>query len=131
MTKKILKLCIRIVEQNNNKHPDPDGYRHFSFIIQEDKIVEWDTNKVGPPILFRGYPSYGKIHAEFSVWNKAKGIILKNTKFEIVNVRITKCGSIRISCPCQNCFDYLKSQGCCRIWFTTGLEKRFAKIDCH
>jgi hypothetical protein len=130
MNKKVLKQCIRIAEKNNYKHPDKDGYRHFSFVVQNDAICDWSTNTCAAPILIRGYPIYGKIHAEFNVWNKAKGILLKNSKFEVVNMRMTKNGGIRNSCPCLNCFKYLRNQGCYRIWFTTGLEQSFAKMEC-
>jgi len=129
MNKKTLKQCIRIAEQNNHKHPDSTGYRHFSFLVQNDKIVEHATNTIGDPIIIRGYPKYGKVHSEFNVWKKAKGILNKNSVFEVVNVRMTKGGLIKMSCPCKNCFDYLKSQGCYRIHFTTDLGS-FAKVDC-
>ena len=130
MNKKILKQCLRIAERNNHKHPDDDGYHHFSFVVQNDRICEWATNTTGEPICIRGYPTYGKVHSEFNVWNKAKGILKKNTRFEVVNIRMTRgYGAVKMSCPCKNCYNYLKSQGCYRIYFTTDLGS-FAKVDC-
>lgn len=130
MNKKILKQCLIISEKNNHKHPDQDGYRHFSFVVQNEKIIEWATNTIGEPIMFLGYPSYGKVHAEFNALNKARGIMVRYSRFEVVNIRITKGGLIRNSCPCKNCFDFLASHGCSKIWFTTGLNKAFARVEC-
>lgn len=124
MKSRVLNTCLDIAFKNNNpiKHPEWECYKHFSFIVQDNKIVEWGTNRRGSSFTFLGYEPYQKIHSEVDAYFKAKGIMDKHVDFEVVNIRLTKTGMIKASNPCKCCFAFLKNLGCKRIWFTTGVE---------
>lgn len=121
MKRKILDNCLQIAMQNNIKHPEWDHYHHFSFIIQNNAIVEWGTNRPSSPMILLGYPPYTKMHSEVDAYFKAKGLMQKGVGFEVVNVRLTKTYRIRASDPCKCCFGFLRNLGCKRVWFTTNM----------
>lgn len=121
MKTRILKNCLEIAFKNNNptNHPQWECYKHYTFLIQNNKIISWGTNRAGSSFTYLGYEPYQKIHSEVDCWKKSKGIMDKNISFEIVNIRLTKTGMIRDSSPCKCCFAFLKNLGCKRIWFST------------
>lgn len=120
MKPKILKECTEIALANNNpSHDQWDCYKHYSFIVQENKIVSWGTNKRGSPLTFLGYQPHQKIHVETVAYFKADRLLKKNIPFEVVNIRLGKNNMIKISAPCKCCSNFLKNLGCKRIWFTT------------
>jgi len=126
---RILNECLTIAFKNNNpiKHPQWDCYKHYSFVIQNHKIVEWGTNRRGSSFTFLGYEPYQKIHSEVDAYFKARGIMDKGVPFEVVNIRLTKNGTLRDSNPCKCCFAFLRNLGCKAIWFSTDLEN-FASL---
>jgi tRNA(Arg) A34 adenosine deaminase TadA len=120
MKRKLLLECLSIATKNNPKHPESDCYRHFSFIIQKNKIVTWGTNRRSSPLTFLGYPAYSKMHSEIDAYYKAKGI-MDRTGFEVINIRLTKSNNLKESTPCKCCYAFLKHLGCNRIWFSTSM----------
>ena len=127
--KSILRQCLRISRQKNNPklHPEFGKFHHFSFVIQNNKILEWGTNKTGDPLTKFGYPEYGKMHSENSAYFKAKGILDHSKPWEMVNIRLNKRNEIRVSKPCKCCSSYLRILGCKMVWFTT--EAGWAKVN--
>lgn len=125
MRKKMLGICLGMARDYLHKHVE--NYCHFTFIIQDNKVVEWGTNRSADALTFLGYPKHSKMHSEVDAYFKAKGILDKKP-FEAVNIRITRTGLIRNSRPCKCCFEFLKGLKCKRIWFTTNLEN-FARMD--
>jgi hypothetical protein len=123
MKKRILQECLRIAKEHNKPelHPEWGCYHHFSFVIVDNKILEWGTNCKGDPLISLGYPKWGKIHSEYAAWKRAKGLMNKKDYFSVVNIRLTKQGVISESKPCSCCFNFLKDQNCKHIWFTTDI----------
>lgn len=119
MKRKVLHQCLSIAVKNNPFHPEWDHYHHFSFIIQDNKIVQFATNKRASPLTHLGFGSYTKMHSEVNVYQKAKGIMDRNSDFEVVNIRLTKNNEVKESQPCKCCYAFLRHLGCKRIWFTT------------
>ena len=121
MKSSLLKKCLEIARDNNTpiKHPQWGCYHHFSFIIQEGKIIDWGTNRKASPLTFLGYLPHAKIHSETDAYFKAKGIMIKGASFEIVNIRLNKMSKIMNSEPCKCCFTFLNNMGCKKAWFTT------------
>jgi len=120
MKRKLLQECLTIAHKNNTptKHPQWNCYKHFSFIIHRNKIVDWGTNRAGSPLTF-GYEPYSKIHSEVDAYFRAKGLMRKGELFEVVNIRLTKGFKLKSSSPCKCCWNFLRNLGCKRIWFTT------------
>lgn len=131
MKRKILYECLEIARRNNTpeKHPQWGFYHHFSFIISDNKILEWGTNRSSQPLTYLGYDSYTKMHSETDAYFKAKGLMRKKQQtFEVVNIRLNKSNRIKMSNPCKCCFTFLKNMGCKKIWFTTNIDS-FASLD--
>lgn len=124
MKAKDLFNCYDIAKRHVKNHPEWDCYKHYSFIFQDGVLIEWGCNRKGSPLI--GYPSYGKIHAESDAYSKARGLLDKNTPFEIVNIRLNKSGDLKISKPCKCCFNFLINVGCKSIWYSN--EIGFSKM---
>lgn len=127
MTKRILERCLNISKKYLKKHSRIDGYKHYSFIIQNNRIIEWGTNISGAPLLKFGYKDFQMIHAENTAYKKAKGLLDKSIKFEVINIRLNNNGNIKISKPCNCCFNFLKELGCSNIWYSKS-DGEFKKI---
>lgn len=128
MKRSILRECIRISKEKNNNFPAPMKKHHFSFIIQNNKIVEWGTNvsiSRGVDIVgnqspkYRGYPDYAMFHSEAAAYKKAKGILSPKDSFEVINIRLNTTGGILLSKPCDCCFNFLRTLNCNKVWFST------------
>lgn len=128
MKKTVLRECERIAVSKNELHPEWGvGYHHFSFIIQNNKIIEMGMNRAGPPLVEFGYnEKFGKIHAETDAYRKARGILDLSRTFEVVNIRLNKRGLLRLSKPCGCCYEFLFVMGCKAVFFST--EIGFAKM---
>jgi len=124
MKKKLLAECLNIAIKNNTplKHPQWDCYKHFSFIIQNNKIIEWGTNRQGSAMIYLGYAPYQKIHSEVDAYFKARGIMDRNKPFEVINIRLNKTSHLKVSNPCKCCLAFLNHLGCKRIWYSTDNE---------
>ena len=110
---------MEIAMKNNNpdSHPQFFNYAHYTFICQRNKILGYGTNMAGPAKY--GYKPYMKIHSEYVAYNKYKYLLKKEEPFEIVNVRLSRLNSLKISMPCNCCISYLKLTGCRRVYFST------------
>ena len=120
MTSKILNECLQFAQQHFHKHPQYEHYIHYTFIIQNNQLVEWGTNLDGNPPLHFGYNKKSgapKLHSEFVAYKKGRGL-LNNDPFDLVNIRVNRRGEVKISAPCFVCQEWLKSVHCSTVWFT-------------
>jgi len=125
MKKTILRECIRCACARNERIQHLD-FRHFSFVVVGNKIISCGNNvtfltpKTGMLYpKYRGYTEVGTgIHSEVFAYKKARGL-LNGADFEIVNVRVTNRGDVKLSKPCPCCVQFLKQLGCTRVWFST------------
>lgn len=127
MKKSLLAQCTKIAQDYRTKHPEWNHFLHYCFIVQANAIVEWATNRTGPPLTHRGYPPSGKQHAEPLAWFKARGLLTSHRSIEAVNIRLNRQGELRLSKPCACCYSFLHSVGCRTVWFST--DAGFAKIS--
>lgn len=97
MKRKLLSECLSIAIKNNHKHPEGDCYHHFSFVIQDNKIISTGVNRKSHPFTYLGFKSYSKLHSEVDAFYKAKGIMDKDVKFEVVNIRLFRLSDILLS----------------------------------
>lgn len=131
MKKTVMRECIRIAEEKNTPdlHPEWGNYHHFSFIVQNSKIIEYGVNRKGKPPVGLGYNmEFGKIHSETDAYRKARGILDLEASFDVLNIRLNKQNKFRISRPCSCCYGFLQSLNCKSIYFSTDVG--FAKIGC-
>jgi len=133
MKNTILRDAVRIAREKLPRHPQKEHWPHYSFIIQNNKIVEWSTNTGNEPAPFYGYHlriNWGlpKSHAETNSYRKAKGLLIPNKPFEIINIRLSRNnGELRMSAPCNCCHQFLALAGCSVCWFST--QMGFAKLN--
>lgn len=123
MKKRILLECLRMAKQHVPNHPEWDAFKHYSFIVQRNIIVEWGVNRTAEPLI--GYPHYGKLHSECDAYFKARGL-LNDGPFKVVNLRLNKTKDLRMSRPCACCQNFLKRLGCTEVWFST--DSAWAKL---
>lgn len=129
MNKSILREALRYSRTKNSEelHAEWGNYHHFSFLVWNNKILTWGTNKKdGCSHIKFGYPSRSKVHSEFEAVRKAK-FWVDLTDSYIINVRLNKLGESKLSAPCKSCKAYLKSQGIKNVYYTIDNDE-FEKI---
>lgn len=125
MKKSIIRECVRIAQAKYSMHPRKgNGFIHFSFVIEKNKLLEMGTNRQIKMPKHYGYNEYSPRHAEIDAWRKARGIV-KGDGWELVNIRVNNLGELRNSRPCAHCYNMLKAFGCKVAWFSTddGIKK--------
>lgn len=126
MKSNILRECLRLAKEKNETRNDTN-FRHYSFIIQKNKIIEMGQNiPYAEALIHFGYPENSGIHAECMAYKRAKGIMDHDAPFEMVNIRLSKAGKMRLSKPCECCYTFLQIQGCAIVHFSTDIG--FAKL---
>lgn len=124
MKKSIFNSAVKIAKSKLHKHPEAHCYAHYSFIVQNNKIVEWATNCAHIPPKHYGYHRNNdmtfipKFHSEVFSYKKAKGL-LEDDCFEIINIRLTRNGEVKLSKPCNCCLKLLRSLGCKKFYYSS------------
>ncbi len=124
MKRKLLETCINHAIKFLPKHPQYENYKHYTYIIQNNKIVDFGLNRCGTPDS--NYHNHCKIHSELDAIYQAYGLIDKKSSFYAINIRLTKQGLLRNSKPCTCCYNLLKTFNCKFIWYSTRIG--FTKI---
>lgn len=124
MSKRLYHQCLQIAK--NNIHRCTETNNHFSFIIQDNKIVAWGFNKRGRVHKKLGYNWYSNIHSEVDAFKKSKGFLDASNHWWIINIRLNNHLETLISAPCSCCSFYLSYLGCSKVLFS--LEEGFKKI---
>lgn len=122
--------CISIANKEFDRH-QADTFRHWSFIFQRGRMIEWSQNRLGDPSGFHNLGYRDKrhsIHAEPRVLLKARGVLDRRRAWECVNVRLGANREPRMALPCWICFNYLKALNC-RMVYYTNIEGIFANVD--
>ena len=130
MNKRILNSCLRTARKRNTEesHPEYGSFMHFSFVVKDNKIIEYATNRGGVTLYSKFYDRVSKTHAEAAAYTKAKGLMRKGDEFEMVNIRLNKAGDLRNSAPCKGCNMLLTLFGCTKVWYSTK-EGEFEKVS--
>lgn len=122
MKKSTIQKCLKVaIEHNTPKHhPQWGDFQHFSFVIKDNKIIEWSTNYSGQPLIFKGYQDHQKIHSEIMAFRRARKLLGKDLgEFEMLNIRLSRQNKLRGSKPCECCDRWLRDSGCKRIIYST------------
>lgn len=129
MRKQIIQDCLRVAQKQakEQNHPEYDNYLHWSFIVQDGKVLGFGRNRPGKPYYDKfGYTTLSKIHAEHDAYRKIKGLLNNSRTFDILNIRLNRQGKMRLSKPCSCCAIFLKFMGCKNVIFST--DCGFARI---
>lgn len=124
MKKSILRECIRIAEQKLSNHPQLDYFPHYSFVIQYNKIIEWGTNMAGVPPIHFGYherlngEGEAKLHSELVAWRRARDLLDNDKHWDMVNIRMSRDKTIRLSKPCSCCAAVMRELGCKKFYYS-------------
>lgn len=117
LLREALRISLVTLPKNRQR------YKHWSFIIQGNSMVEYGTNIDSVPPVHFGYHNriedgLPKLHSEIRAWRKAKGL-LAPIGFEVINIRLNTNGEWRNSRPCSACQELLQALGCFKVWYTT------------
>ena len=120
--KRFLNQMLKKSVISLENHPEYSAFPHWTYIIYKNEIVSIGLNrKYEPPITY-GYhrsddPTFiPKWHSELDAikkWN------IRNSGFDIVNIRLNESGDIRLSKPCKTCAKMLYFLNCRNAYFTT------------
>lgn len=122
MKKSLLVEALRLSRKALPKHPEYSCYPHFTFLVQDNQIVEMGLNRRHEPPRKLGYHNHKdktfrpKWHSELDALHKYR---LAPGSFEIINVRLNKAGETRLAVPCSTCRNILDVLRCGRAYFTT------------
>ena len=123
MKKSILYDCLMQANDYKNRHVNQ--FKHFTFIVQRNKIIGWGKNQATLHSRVPGYPEYSWIHSEAAALKRAHMNTKSQESFSVINIRINRFGELRCSKPCQCCEFYLRLFGCKEVYYTTlsGFER--------
>ena len=92
---------------------------HFSFIVVNNRILEWGTNRYQSIPKHWGYDvTFQGLHSEMSAYIRGSGLIL-NKPFSLINVRFSNFMHLKLSKPCPDCTRMMTSLGCTECVYTT------------
>ncbi len=128
MKKSLLKMALKIARRTLEGHPQKRHFLHWSFVVQGNQIMEWRTNQASEPPRHYGYhsrlrkgergPGIPKTHSEMNAYRKTRGVMSSRGGFEIINVRLSRKGEMRLNKPCPCCVELMWALGCKRFWFS-------------
>lgn len=108
MKKSLLTVAYNIACSKLDLHPEYNYYLHYSFIVQDNKIVEWGTNNKIVPAVHFGYQARlndddfkPKMHSEWIAYRRAKGLLNRRRPFDMINIRLNRKKEIKMSRPCE------------------------------
>ena len=104
----------------------PRQKKHVSIIVHKHKIVSVGMNrfKTHPKAKEIGY-MYEEMHSELDAYRKVPKQ-LRGCKFDLINVRYNKFGTMRMSRPCELCMPWCR-EVFDRIYYTT--DEGIAKLE--
>lgn len=117
---RILDECVTIARRDFTNHT-ADAFRHWSFIFQNNRLLEWGRNKLNNPVGFNrfGYKNERhSLHSEAVALRKAYGLLDRRKPWTIVNIRLGAAGELRLSAPCSICRSFIHACGCTKCYFT-------------
>lgn len=124
MKKSLLDHALKIARDKLGSHPQLAHFPHYSFVVQNNQIVEWALNTTLEPPRHYGYHRSDdesfrpKYHSETLAYRRARGLI-GDKDFEIINIRLNKAGAVRLSRPCKPCYELMSVLGCRCFYYSS------------
>lgn len=125
MKKSLLFEALKLSLKGLDSHPQYDNFIHFTYFVVDNQIVSNGVNCSHEPDKRWGYHGLSlllgdsfkpKLHSELNCLRRCRSNIRGATA---INVRLSKKGEPRQSCPCEACFNVLKVVGIKKVYFTT------------
>jgi deoxycytidylate deaminase len=121
---KFIEISRALLPQNFSKR------KHFSFILYKRRIMSIGINDelcTHPKAKEFGFKYY-RIHSELSsiIRFPEKPILL--AKCTLINVRLSRTGTVMISHPCKNCKRLISSFNFKRVFYTN-VEGEFEEFE--
>lgn len=111
----------RIVDISQKLFHIPDGKnKHFSFILNKNKIVSFGCNdgyKTHPKAKKLNY-RFCAIHSELSAVLKYRGKNKNFSNLTLVNIRINYERKLDMAKPCPRCQELIESLGFAKVFYT-------------
>jgi tRNA(Arg) A34 adenosine deaminase TadA len=124
MSKRLYHQCLQIAKKNIHRCTETNN--HFSFIIQDNKIIAWGFNRRGRVHKKLGYNWYSNIHSEVDAFKRAKRLLDASNHWYIINIRLNNLLQSMTSSPCSCCYNFLQFLGCTKVLFS--VEEGFNKL---
>lgn len=126
MKKALLDQILRQCYRELPKHPQLEHFAHWTYLVQDNKIISYGVNRHHEPpkkfgyhnvsISFKGEAFRPKWHSELDAVKRCRGNVRGCTA---VNVRLNKSGQVRMSMPCAACRNLLYVTNVKKVYFTT------------
>jgi tRNA(Arg) A34 adenosine deaminase TadA len=116
----MIDQAIEIARRDFPNHT-ADAFRHWSFIYQNKRLLEWGRNKLNNPVGFHKYgykDARHSLHSEAIAMRKAYGLLDRRKPWTCINVRLGAAKELRIAAPCSICSSFLAACGCNKVYFT-------------
>lgn len=124
MKKSLFHQALYLARSKLPTHPELKCFPHYTFVVQGNAIVAWATNvKLEPPRHY-GYHRNDnvtfqpKYHSEIWAYKRARGL-LTSEHWEIINIRLSRAGELRLSRPCKPCHELMAALGCRRYFYSS------------
>ena len=103
-----------------NKIVYPDQKKHFSFIFDNNKLINIGINNYNTNNKFIYSLNYGvkKLHSEVAAVYKYRRNLEKLKGTILVNVRVNYKGEFKMAKPCEICQQWIKLIGFKKIYYT-------------
>lgn len=113
-------LIQKSVKLNSKINDNSKQFRHFSFILDGNKIISIGQNNKDKthPLAFKSGYKYSCIHSELDSLVKAKVSSKKLKECIIVNVRLNRFNTVNLSRPCINCQKLIKNYKIKKCFYT-------------
>lgn len=123
---KMLRRCARISLATCSRNPVWARCRHFSFVLDGNRIVAVGTNtrKTHPANLLYGYVnrSMESISSLVGTHSELRAALLAGPEncrgLTLVNVRVDRNGRLAQSRPCRGCEEMIREAGFSEVWHT-------------
>lgn len=115
MNPKLLDRAVQLAY--NGIHLTDYRYKHFSFLVEKNRIVAWGWNfrhKTHPIAKTR----FNSIHSELHAIIRSNLRTSELKGMEMINIRIAKVG-LSLSKPCEHCQAMLRGFGIEVVHFST------------
>jgi|SRR5581483_2693052 len=122
---KLIEFAQNLIHINDNI-----TQRHFSFIVQRNKVLSfgWNKKKKTHPLAFKYGFEYPNIHSEIDAIINFPYTPWLLRKCILVNIRLNIFQQLRMSKPCRFCMKALCAFEFKEIWYSTGPNKQYPNI---